>query len=83
MTALSYTAAGRNPAKAMKRVCDDHDPVVITRRNAESVLMLSLGNYEALCETSYLPQSPKNARRPIESIGELNAGRGKEREIVE
>ena len=71
MTAISYTAARGNLADTMKKVCDDHDPVIITRRNAEPVVMLSLEDYEALCETNYLLQSPENAKRLIASIEEL------------
>jgi len=82
MTAISYTAARGKLADTMKKVCDDHDPVIITRRNAEAVVMLSLEDYEALCETNYLLQSPKNAKRLIESIEELNSGKGKERELL-
>ena len=82
MTALSYTAARGNLAKTMKKVCDDHEPVIITRQNEESVVMLSLEDYEALCETNYLLQSPKNAQKLLESIEELKAGKGKERRLI-
>lgn len=67
----------------MKKVCDDHDPVIVTRKNNEAVILMSLEDYEALTETAYLMQSPKNAKRLIESIEELNTGKGKEREIIE
>ncbi|MBN1308847.1 MAG: type II toxin-antitoxin system prevent-host-death family antitoxin [Chitinispirillaceae bacterium] len=82
MTTISYTAVRGNLANAMKRACEDHDPVLITRQNAESVVMLSLEDYEALCETNYLLQSPKNAKRLFNSITELNAGKGKARELI-
>jgi antitoxin YefM len=45
--------------------------------------MISLDDYEALEETSYLLRSPKNARRLLESIAELEADRGTERELAE
>ncbi len=83
MTAISYTAARGNLAKTMKKVCEDHDPVIITRQNAESVVMLSLEDYEAMCETDYLLRSPKSSQRLLESIDELNSGKGKERELLE
>ena len=67
----------------MKKVCDDHDPIIVTRKNNEAVILMSLEDYEALTETAYLMQSPKNAKRLIESIEELNTGKGKEREIIE
>jgi len=47
------------------------------------VVMISLEDYQALEETAYLLRSPKNARRLLESIAELEAGRGTERELLE
>ena len=55
----------------MKKVCDDHEPVIITRQKEESVVMLSLEDFRALEETAYLLRVPKNARRLLESIAEL------------
>ncbi len=66
----------------MKRVCEDHDPVIITRKNSEAVVMLSLEDYESLCETDYLLQSPKNAARLLDSVAELNTGGGTERKLL-
>ena len=83
MVAISYTAARGNLAETMKKVCEDHDPVIVTRQNAKSVVILSLEDYEALSETNYLLQNPKNAQRLTESIQELNAGKGKARKLVE
>ena len=82
MKAISYTAARENLAKTMKQVCEDHDPVIITRKNNEAVVMISLEDYEALNETAYLLQSPKNTTRLLESIEELESGKGKERELI-
>jgi antitoxin YefM len=67
----------------MEKVCNDHAPVIITRQNERSVVMISLEDYQALEETAYLLRSPKNARRLLESIAELNAGGGTARELLE
>lgn len=83
MNTISYTSARSNLAKTMEKVCDDHAPVIITRKSAQPVIMMSLDDYEALEETAYLLRSPKNARRLLESIAELEAGRGTERELVD
>jgi len=40
-------------------------------------------DYQALEETAYLLRSPKNIRRLIESIAELEAGKGIEKEMLE
>lgn len=83
MDAISYTAARTRLAKTMTQVCDDHTPVIITRSKAASVVMMSLEDYEALQETAYLLRAPKNTRRLLESVAELEQGGGQERELIE
>jgi len=76
MRAISYTAARENLATTMDQVCDDHDPVIITRNREQAVVMLSLADYESLQETAYLLKSPANARRLLESIEQLTKSIG-------
>jgi antitoxin YefM len=83
MNAITYTHARSHLAETMEKVCDDHAPVIITRQNARSVVLISLEDYQSLEETAYLLRSPKNARRLLESIAELAAGGGTERELLE
>ena len=63
MDAITYTYARSHLAQTMEQVCDDHAPVIITRKNRRSVVMISLEDYQALEETAYLLRNPKNARR--------------------
>jgi antitoxin YefM len=77
--AISYTAARANLAQTMNRVCGDHEPLIITRNDQPSMVMLSLDDYKALEETSYLLRSPANARRLLDAIDSLEAGQGQER----
>jgi antitoxin YefM len=83
MDAISYTAARANLAKTMERVCNDHDVVIITRKRESPVVMISLEDYQAMEETAYLLRSPANARHLLESIAELESGKGAERELIE
>jgi antitoxin YefM len=83
MDAITYTHARSHLAKTMQKVCDDHAPVIITRKNERSVVMISLKDYQALEETAYLLRSLRNARRLLESIAELEAGRRTERTLLE
>jgi antitoxin YefM len=83
MKALTYTAARENLADTMQQVCENHDPVVITRRRDQAVVMMALEDFEALEETAYLLRSPRNARRLREAVEELRAGKGKERKLPE
>ena len=83
MNAITYTSARSNLAQTMTQVCDDHAPVIITRKAAKPVIMMSLDDYEALAETAYLLRSPENARRLLESIAEISLGKGRERELID
>ena len=83
MKATTYTAVRQNLAKAMEKVCKDHSPVIVTRQKSDSVVIMSLEDYEALEETAYLLRSPKNVRRLIESISQLESGDGFERSLIE
>jgi antitoxin YefM len=83
MEATTYTAVRQNLAKTMEKVCKDHSPVIVTRKKSGSVIIMSLEDYEALEETAYLLRSPKNTRRLIESIAQLEDGKGTERSLIE
>jgi antitoxin YefM len=83
MDAISYTAARANLANTMVRVCNDHAPIIITRKSEDPVVMMSLKDYNAMQETTYLLRSPANARNLVASIAELEAGNGAERELLE
>ncbi|WP_295388950.1 type II toxin-antitoxin system prevent-host-death family antitoxin [uncultured Thiodictyon sp.] len=82
MNAITYAAARADLASAMDRVCDDHEPVIITRESEQAVVMLSLDDNNALAETAHLLRSPNNARRLLDSIAEFEQGGGTERELV-
>ena len=81
MKSISYTAARENLAETINKVCQDDAPIVITRRRDQSVVMLSLAEYEALQETAYLLRSPANARRLTGAVEALTKGKGVRRKI--
>ena len=83
MKAMSYTAARENLAATMDQVCNDRDPVVITRKRDQAVVMLSLEDYESLEETAYLLRVPTNAKRLQAAIESLETGGGRERELLD
>ncbi len=81
MKAITYTAAREHLATTMDMVCRDRSPVIITRNRDQSVVMLSLDDYEQLEETAYLLRSPANARRLLASVASLEKGQGKLKKI--
>jgi len=83
MDAIPYTRLRSDLATQMDRVCEDHTPIIVTRKASASVVMISLDDYEALQETSYLLRSPKNARRLLESIAQLESNGGARKSLAE
>ena len=82
LDAVNYSEARKNLASLMESVCDDSDVVVITRRKARPVVMMSLDEYNSIQETGYLLRSPANAERLLESIAALQSGDVLERPLA-
>ena len=80
--AITYSSARANLARTMDRVCDDHEALIITRSGEQSVVMLSLEDYQALEETAYLLRNPTNAKRLLSAVAQLSAGKGVERKLA-
>jgi antitoxin YefM len=83
MDSITYSKARTALASTMKKVCENHEPIIITRQKEDSVVMLSLEDFKALEETTYLLRVPANAARLLESIAELERGDGVERPLSE
>ena len=83
MDALTYSAARAQLAATMDRVCDEHEPVIITRNGTQSVVLLSLEDFNSMEETAYLLRSTANARRLLASIERLEKGKGRTRKLKE
>lgn len=75
LDAINYSEARKNLASIMDSICDERDIVVITRRKARPVVMMSLDDYNSIEETGYLLRSPANAQRLVESIDAMGTGR--------
>jgi len=82
MDVITYSAARANLASTMDRVCNDHDALIITRNGDQSVVMLSLEDFQAMEETAYLLRNPANAKRLMSAVAQLSAGRGVERVLA-
>ena len=81
MDAMNYTQVRKNFAETMNRVCDDHDPIIITRQNERPVVMISLEDYNAIEETLYLLKSPKNAMRLVQALADMQQGKYVEKKM--
>ena len=82
MDVLTYSDTRARLKEVMDRVVEDRAPVVVTRKRGESVVMVSLADWNAMEETLHLISSPANAQRLAAAIGQLEAGAGSEHELI-
>jgi antitoxin YefM len=84
MRAKSISDFRKNIAADIDAAVDDHVPLIITRPGGkDAAVVMSLEDFNSWQETAYLLSSPANADRLRRSIGELNAGKGIERKLIE
>ena len=83
MDVLNYSDTRAKLKEVMDRVVEDRTPVVVTRKRGEAVVMVSLADWTAMEETLHLLSSPANAQRLAGAISQLDAGSGKDHELIE
>ena len=70
----TFSDARANLKSVMDQVVQDHVPVIISRRRAEPVVMMSLSDWNSWQETAYLNSTPANRAALDLSIAEADAG---------
>ncbi|MEK7747755.1 MAG: type II toxin-antitoxin system prevent-host-death family antitoxin [Nitrospirota bacterium] len=83
MDAVSYSDLRQNLKTYLDRAYFDHDPLIITRKNSENLVILSIDEYNSLLETSYLLSSEANANHLRKSIEQLKSKKAVRRELLE
>ncbi len=76
MDVISYSDTRAHLKEVMDRVVADRAPVVISRQKAESVVMVSLSEWNAIEETLHLLSTRANRDRLLGAIAQLDAGEG-------
>ena len=67
-TVTTYTNARATLAALCEEVSSTREPVIIRRRNAADVALVSADELESLLETAHLMRSPKNAERLLAAL---------------
>ena len=63
-------------AEVWDKTVSTREPVVVSRRGTESIVMLPLDEWEGLQETAHLLRSPANAERLLAALKRLDNGEG-------
>ncbi len=65
---VSYSEIRKSLKENFDRVCFDHVPLLVTRKNGQNVVVISEEDFSSLQETVYLCQSPQNLMRLLQSL---------------
>lgn len=82
MRIVSFTEARNGLKSVLDNVVNDVDYTVITRRDAEDAVVMSMEHYNSLMETVHLLKSPANAVHLSKSIEQFHLGKITERETL-
>ncbi len=83
MRAITLSEARKNLKSVIDQVVSDSAPTVIIRRKGqEGAVLISESEWASIEETLHLLRSPANAKRLMEGITELDAGKGIERDLI-
>lgn len=75
MDAVTYSEARNNLASLLDRATDDHEEIIITRKNGKKAVVMSLEDFNAWKETEHLLQSPANAKRLLSALENVRKGK--------
>ncbi|MEO1341678.1 MAG: type II toxin-antitoxin system prevent-host-death family antitoxin [Cyanobacteria bacterium J06635_13] len=83
MKVITFTQARNKLKNVLDRVVDDADYTVITRRDADDAVVMSLDYFNSLLETVHLLKSPANAAHLERSIAQYRQGQVTEKDLLD
>lgn len=83
MKTISFSEARNNLKTVFDEVVDNADYTIVTRRDAEDVVVMSLDSFNSLLETFHLLKSPANAAHLQRSIAQYRQGQTVERDLLD
>lgn len=83
MRVVNFSDARNNLKSVLDQVADDADYTVITRRDSEDAVVMSLETFNSYMETFHLLRSPANAAHLVKSIDQYKSGDVQERELID
>jgi antitoxin YefM len=73
MRVINYSQARASLKSVLNTVTQDHDIIVINRRDGADAVIMGLDHYQSVIETLYLVSSPANAASLAKAIAQDTA----------
>ena len=83
MKVVNFSEARNQLKRVLDRVVNDADYTIISRRDAEDAVVMSLDHFNGLMETVHLLKSPANAVHLSKSIQQYRSGKTKQAPLNE
>jgi antitoxin YefM len=83
MRVINFSDARNHLKSVIDQVVNDADVTVITRRDADDAVVMSLDHFNGLMETVHLLKSPANAAHLSKSIKQYRAGKMQQHELAD
>jgi antitoxin YefM len=77
MSTISYTEARESLASVWDETVSTREPVIISRRGSETVVLVPWDEWRSVVETAHLHRSPANDHRLLAALQRLDAGQGR------
>lgn len=82
MKVVNFTEARSHLKNVLDQVAQDADFTIISRRDAEDSVVMSLDQFNGLMETVHLLKTPANAKHLEKSIAEYRSGKVEEHGLI-
>lgn len=83
MRIISFTKARNSLKSVLDHVVEDSDCTIITRRDSEDAVVMSMDHYNGLMESLYLLNSPANAAHLFKSFEQFQSGKVVEKPLLD
>ena len=83
MKVVNFSDARNNLKKVIDEVVENADYTIISRRNSEDAIVMSLNTFNSIMETFHLLKSPANAEHLSKSIKQYMQGKARSRELID
>ncbi len=83
MRVINFSDARNQLKQVIDQVVADCDVAIISRRDAEDAVVMSLDTYNSMMETFHLMKSPTNVKHLEKSLAQYRKGQVKEKALVD
>jgi antitoxin YefM len=83
MRVINFSDARNQLKQVIDQVVSDCDVAIISRRDSEDAVVMSLNTYNSMMETYHLLKSPANLKHLEKSLAQYRKGQTKTKTLVD